>query len=80
MGTRLTLVEARTDLPAAARSRATRAYGLVDLFATYAVTDRITADLVVQNALDRRYRAYRDALAGPGLVAKASLSVAFATR
>lgn len=80
VGTRLTLVEARTDLPAAARSRATRAYGLVDLFATYAVTDRITADLVVQNALDRRYRAYRDALAGPGLVAKASLSVAFATR
>ncbi len=80
VGTRLTLVEARTDLPAAARSRATKAYGLVDLFATCAVTDRITADVAVQNVLDRRYRAYNDALASPGLVAKASLSIAFATR
>ncbi len=80
VGTRLTLVEARTDLPAAARSRATKAYGLVDLFATCAVTDRITADVAVQNVLDRRYRAYNDALASPGLAAKASLSIAFATR
>lgn len=80
VGTRLTLVEARTDLPAAAQSRATKAYGLVDLFATCAVTDRITADVAVQNVLDRRYRAYNDALASPGLAAKASLSIAFATR
>lgn len=80
VGTRLTLVDARTDLPAGSRNRATKAYGLVDLFATYAVTDRVTADVVVQNALDRRYRQYRDALASPGLVAKAALSIAFATR
>jgi len=56
------------------------AYGLVDLCATGAVTDRITADVVVQNALGRRYRAYSDALASPGLVAEAALSIAFATR
>lgn len=52
----------------------------MDLFATGAVSDRITADVVVQNALDRRYRAYSDALASPRLVAEAALSIAFATR
>ena len=80
VGTRLTLVEARTDLPASARSSATKAYGLVDLFATYEFNDRIRADVIVQNALDKRYRSYLDALASPGLVAKAALSIKFATR
>jgi hemoglobin/transferrin/lactoferrin receptor protein len=80
VGSRLTLVDARTELPASARSRATKAYGLVDLFASYDVNDRIRADVIVQNALDKRYRQYLDALASPGLVAKAALSITFATR
>ena len=80
VGTRLTLVDARADLPAGAARRITKAYGLVDLFATYDIDSRLKADFIVQNVFDKRYRPYLDAFASPGLVAKAALSLAFATR
>jgi hemoglobin/transferrin/lactoferrin receptor protein len=80
LGTRLNLVDARTDLPKGAKDRATKAYGLVDLFASYDLDDRVKAEFVVQNVFDKRYRQYLDALASPGLIAKAALSLKFATR
>lgn len=80
VGTRLNLVEARTDLPAGATILATKAYGLVDLFASYRIDDRIKADFILQNAFDKRYTQYLNALANPGLVAKAAISIRFATR
>ncbi len=73
-------MDARTDLPKGAKDRATKAYGLVDLFASYDLDDRVKAEFVVQNVFDKRYRQYLDALASPGLVAKAALSLKFATR
>jgi outer membrane receptor protein involved in Fe transport len=63
VSSRPTLVDARTDLPASARSRATVAYGVVNLFARYDINDRIRADVVVQKALDKRYRPYPEARA-----------------
>ncbi|WP_375464047.1 TonB-dependent hemoglobin/transferrin/lactoferrin family receptor [uncultured Methylobacterium sp.] len=80
VGTRLNLVEARTDLPAGATILATKAYGLVDFFASYRFNDRIKADFILQNAFDKRYTQYLNALANPGLVAKAAISIKFATR
>ncbi|MCJ2126761.1 TonB-dependent receptor [Methylobacterium sp. J-077] len=80
LGIRLNLVDARTGLPSAAKNRETKAYGLVDLFASYDLNDRVKADFIVQNAFDKRDRQYLDALASPGLVAKAALGIKFATR
>lgn len=80
VGTRLNLVEARNDLPAGATILATKAYALVDFFASYRIDDRIRADFILQNAFDKRYTQYLNALAGPGLVAKAAISIKFATR
>ena len=73
-------MDARTDLPASARSRATVAYGLVDLFARDDINDRIRADVLVQKALDKRYRPYPEALASPGLAAEAALGITVATQ
>lgn len=73
-------MDARTGLPGASKSRETKAYGLVDVFASYDLDDRVKAEFIVQNAFDKRYRQYLDALASPGLVAKAALSLKFATR
>ncbi|CAM2999753.1 MULTISPECIES: hypothetical protein [Methylobacterium] len=52
----------------------------MDVFASYDLDDRVKAEFIVQNAFDKRYRQYLDALASPGLVAKAALSLKFATR
>ncbi|GJD49172.1 Hemin receptor [Methylobacterium crusticola] len=80
VGTRLTLVAARTDVPAGTTLLATKGYGLVDLFASYQPNDRIRADFILQNAFDRRYVQYLNALPSPGLTAKAAISIKFATR
>ncbi|NEU12387.1 TonB-dependent hemoglobin/transferrin/lactoferrin family receptor [Methylobacterium sp. BTF04] len=80
VGSRLNLVEARTDLPTGATILATKAYALVDFFASYRVNDRIKADFILQNAFDKRYTQYLNALPNPGLVAKAAISIKFATR
>ncbi|GJE58147.1 TonB-dependent hemoglobin/transferrin/lactoferrin family receptor [Methylobacterium trifolii] len=80
LGSRLTFVDARTNLPTGATILATKAYGLVDFFASYRVNDRIKADFILQNAFDKRYTQYLNALPNPGLVAKAAISIKFATR
>lgn len=67
-------------LSAGAARRITKAYGLLDLFATYDIDSRLKANFIVQNVFDKRYRPYLDAFASPGRVAKAALSLAFATR
>ncbi|GBU16319.1 MULTISPECIES: TonB-dependent hemoglobin/transferrin/lactoferrin family receptor [Methylobacterium] len=80
VGTRLNFVEARVNLPTGTTTLATKGYGLVDFFASYQVNDRIRADFILQNAFDKRYRQYLNALYNPGLVAKAAVSIKFATR
>lgn len=72
--------DAQVAVPAGATILATKGYALVDLFASYAVNDRIKADFILQNAFDKRYTQYLNALASPGLVAKAAISIRFATR
>ena len=79
VASRLTFVEARTDLPAGTTILATKAYGLVDFFASYLVNDRVRADFILQNAFDKRYTQYLNALPNPGLTAKAAISIKFAT-
>jgi hemoglobin/transferrin/lactoferrin receptor protein len=79
VASRLTFVEARTDLPAGTTILATKAYGLVDFFASYIVNDRTRADFILQNAFDKRYTQYLNALPNPGLTAKAAISIKFAT-
>ena len=80
VASRLTFVEARTDLPAGTTILATKAYGLVDLLASYVVNDGLRADFILQNAFDKRYTQYLNALPSPGLTAKAAISIKFATR
>jgi hemoglobin/transferrin/lactoferrin receptor protein len=79
LASRLTFVEARTGLPSGVTLSPTKAYGLVDLMATYVVNDHVKADFVLQNAFDKRYTQYLNALPSPGLTAKAAISIKFAT-
>lgn len=80
VGSRLTVVDSRLDVPAGTTILATKAYALVDFFASYRFDDRIRADVIVQNAFDKRYTQYLNLLPSPGLTAKAALSIKFATR
>ncbi|GJE25782.1 TonB-dependent hemoglobin/transferrin/lactoferrin family receptor [Methylobacterium organophilum] len=80
VGSRLTFVDSRLDVPAGTTIPATKAYALVDFFASYRVNDRIRADFIVQNAFDKRYTQYLNLLGSPGLTAKAAISIKFATR
>ncbi|WCS24259.1 TonB-dependent hemoglobin/transferrin/lactoferrin family receptor [Methylobacterium sp. NMS14P] len=80
VGTRLTFVDSRLNVPSGATILATKGYSLVDLFASYTVNDRIRADFILQNAFDKRYTQYLNLLPSPGLTAKAAISIKFATR
>ncbi|WP_407518803.1 TonB-dependent hemoglobin/transferrin/lactoferrin family receptor [Methylobacterium oryzisoli] len=80
VGTRLTLVDARLNVPPGTTVLATKGYGLVDLFASYQANDRVRADVIVQNLFDKRYTQYLNLLASPGLTAKVAVSIKFATR
>ncbi|WP_027171590.1 TonB-dependent hemoglobin/transferrin/lactoferrin family receptor [Methylobacterium sp. 10] len=80
VGSRLTFVDSRIAVPEGATILATKAYGLVDFFASYRVNDRIRADFILQNAFDKRYTQYLNLLQSPGLTAKAAISIKFATR
>ncbi|MCC0807208.1 TonB-dependent hemoglobin/transferrin/lactoferrin family receptor [Methylobacterium sp. W2] len=80
LGSRLTFVDSRLAVPEGATILATKAYGLVDFFASYRVNDRIRADFILQNAFDKRYTQYLNLLQSPGLTAKAAISIKFATR
>jgi hemoglobin/transferrin/lactoferrin receptor protein len=50
-------------------------YAVVDLFASWKVSERVTTGLVVENLLDRQYTEYLNGNPSTGLNAKASLSV-----
>lgn len=80
VGSRLTFVDKSNAVPEDATILATKAYGLVDVFASYRVNDRIRADFILQNAFDKRYTQYLNLLQSPGLTAKAAISIKFATR
>jgi hemoglobin/transferrin/lactoferrin receptor protein len=80
VGGRLSLVDRRLDVPSGSTILATKAYGVVDLFASYRINERIRADLIVQNLFDKRYTQYLNALQSPGLTVKAAVSIKFATR
>lgn len=79
VGSRLNFVESRLNVPSDATLLATKAYALVDFFASYRVNDRIRADFIVQNAFDKRYTQYLNLLANPGLTAKVAVTMKFAT-
>lgn len=78
-GTRLNFVDARTDLPPEFARLATKDYALVDFFASYVHNDRLRADFIVQNALDKRYRQFLNTYYNLGLVAKGAVTFKFAS-
>ncbi len=79
-GVRLTAVEAKKNFPVDGTIPNSKAYGLVDLFATYKHNDNVQADFTVQNLLDKRYQQYLNSDQSPGLVAKAAVTVKFASQ
>ncbi|MDJ1159603.1 TonB-dependent hemoglobin/transferrin/lactoferrin family receptor [Chelatococcus sp. SYSU_G07232] len=80
LGTRVTLVDSKTDLPSTSAIKASKAYGLVDLFASYEYSDTVRGDFVIENLFDKQYVQYRDGAASPGLTAKLGLTVKFASK
>jgi hemoglobin/transferrin/lactoferrin receptor protein len=55
-------------------------YGLVDLFASHAYSDRVSGDLSVTNLFNRDYTQILDTEPNPGLTVKAGLTLKFAAR
>ena len=72
-GTRMTLVGEKKK--AEALGFVGDGYAVVDLFASWQVNERMTAGLVVENLLDRRYTEYLNGQPSAGINAKASLSI-----
>lgn len=58
----------------------TAGYGLVDLFASYAYNDRVTANLTVTNLFNKEYTQFLSIEPNPGLTVKAGLTIKFAER
>ncbi len=56
------------------------AYGLVDLFASYAYNDRVSGDLTVTNLFNKQYTQFLDIEPDPGLTVKAGLTIKFASQ
>lgn len=54
-------------------------YGIVDVFASYKVNDKVRGDLVLENVFDKRYRPYLNGSYNPGFTAKFALTVKFAS-
>ncbi|MGO4526606.1 TonB-dependent hemoglobin/transferrin/lactoferrin family receptor [Microvirga sp. 2MCAF35] len=76
LGSRLTFVaDSETKV-----ANPTKGYGLVDLFASYRYDENISGDITIQNVFDRQYVQYQNSQASPGLTAKFSLNVKFASR
>jgi hemoglobin/transferrin/lactoferrin receptor protein len=50
-------------------------YSVLDLFAAYSVSDRMTANLEVANVFNRQYRQYLDLTASPGLNARFAVTL-----
>lgn len=80
VGSRVTMVDSRTNTNPGTTILSTKAYALWDLFASYQVNDTIRADFVVQNILNKRYTQYLNLLPSPGTIAKVAVTMKFATR
>jgi hemoglobin/transferrin/lactoferrin receptor protein len=85
VGGRWTLVGASSkNVPIAADSDGTTplpsaAYGLVDLFASYAYNDRVSGDLTISNIFNKQYTQFLDIEPNPGITVKAGLTIKFAS-
>ena len=61
-------------------SRPRAGYGLVDLFASYAYNDRVSANFSVNNLLNREYTQFLNVEPNPGLTVKGGITIKFAER
>ncbi|WP_158818625.1 TonB-dependent hemoglobin/transferrin/lactoferrin family receptor [Methylocapsa sp. S129] len=86
VGGRFTLVGASAkNVPIAADSDGTTplpsaAYGLVDLFASYAYNDRVSGDLSITNLFNKQYTQFLDVEPNAGITVKAGLTIKFASK
>lgn len=86
LGTRVTHYDARrftneyTDPNSPPPFPMTKAYTLVDVFASYEHNEWLRGDLTLANVGNVRYTRYLDIYASPGFQARGSLTVKFATR
>jgi hemoglobin/transferrin/lactoferrin receptor protein len=58
----------------------TGGYGLVDLFASYAYSDRVSANFSVNNLLNREYTQFLNVEPNPGLTVKGGITIKFAEK
>lgn len=79
LGGRITFVAAQDRLPASAQTLASKAYTLLDLNASYAVTADSRAFVSLDNVTDVRYRRYRDGDDSPGFTARFGFTTRFGT-
>ena len=78
-GTRVIYNDSRKAYPAALFPN-TKAYTLVDLFASYEHNAWLRGDLTLSNVTDVRYVKYLDLDRSPGFQARGALTIKFATR
>jgi hemoglobin/transferrin/lactoferrin receptor protein len=86
VGGRLTLVGASPKNVATAADSdgaeplPSAAYGLVDLFASYAYNDKVSGDVTITNLFNKQYTQFLDVEPNPGLTVKAGLTIKFASQ
>jgi hemoglobin/transferrin/lactoferrin receptor protein len=84
VGARFTAVEASPkNVPTATDGGGplpTAGYGLVDLFASYAYNDRVSANFSVNNLLNRGYTQFLNIEPNPGLTVKGGITIKFAEK
>jgi hemoglobin/transferrin/lactoferrin receptor protein len=72
-GTRITMVAGKNGSPSGWPQ--SPGYATVDLFATYEVTERISANLNLDNIFNRQYTQYLDLSASPGFNARLAVGI-----
>jgi outer membrane receptor protein involved in Fe transport len=58
----------------------TAGYGLVDLFASYAYNDRVSANFSVNNLLNMEYTQFLNVEPNPGMTVKGGITIKFAEK
>jgi hemoglobin/transferrin/lactoferrin receptor protein len=58
----------------------TAGYGLVDLFASYAYNDRVSANFSVNNLLNKEYTQFLNVEPNPGITVKGGITIKFAEK
>ena len=58
----------------------TAGYGLVDLFASYAYNDRVSANFSVNNLRNREYTQFLNVEPSPGITVKGGITIKFAEK